>query len=161
MKIDEIEIVDYNDQYAEAISQIVIRNLLEVNINDYSKEKIDKLVLKFTPDKINEYAKERKVFAAVMGNTPVGTLGVAKSWDELEGSYIFLTIFVLPECQRKGIGRLLIKKGEDYVREIKGTKIAIPSSITSHIFYNKMGYQYRDNNKEPDSFGCIVMDKYL
>jgi len=119
------------------------------------------LALEFTGDKIMDYAKHRKMYVAIIDNQPIGTLGIAKSWGGEDGDYHFLTIFVLPEYHHKGIGRLLIEKGERYVHQINGRKITIPSSITSHEFYFKMGYQYKDGIQKSDSNGHFIMIKFL
>lgn len=161
MDFHEVTVIDFIDGHAVRLSEIITRNLREINQKDYSTEKIEELVLKFSHEKIMAYAKERKIFVAVVGEEPVGTLGVVKSWDGQENSYVFLTIFVALEYHQKGIGRKLIEKGEEYVKKINGTKIGIPSSITSHAFYRKMDYEYVNNTLEPDSYGCIPMIKFF
>lgn len=161
MELESVKVIEYADEYTEKLSEIITRNLLEVNIKDYSEEEMKNLALEFTTDKILNYAKHRKIYMAMIDNQPIGTLSVVKSWDGEAGDYHFLTIFVLPEYHNKGVGRLLIEEGERYVRNINGRKITIPSSITSHKFYNKMGYQYKDGIQEPDVDGHILMIKYL
>ena len=39
---------------------------------------------------------------------------------------------------------ILPLESERYVRQNNGSKITIPSSVTAHKFYNKMGYQYNN-----------------
>lgn len=115
MELTSVKIVEYVDEHAEKISEIIIRNLLEVNIKDYSEEEMKDLALVFTTDKIMNYAKHRKIYVSVIDNNPIGTLSVVKSWAGEEGDYHFLTIFVLPEYHHKGVGRKLIEEGERYV----------------------------------------------
>lgn len=95
MEDASVKIIEYVDEYAGTLSDIITRNLLEVNIKDYSEEEIERLVLEFTVDKIMDNSKHRKIFIAIMGNTPIGTLSVTKSWGGEDGDYHFLTIFVL------------------------------------------------------------------
>jgi GNAT superfamily N-acetyltransferase len=161
MELKSVKVIEYVNEYAEKLSEIITRNLLEVNIKDYSEEEMKNLALEFTTDKIIDYAKYRKIYMSIIDNKPIGTLSVVKSWDGGDGDYHFLTIFVLPEYHKKGVGRLLIEEGERYVSKLKGRKITIPSSITSHKFYNKMGYQYKDDIQEPDIDGHIMMIKHL
>jgi GNAT superfamily N-acetyltransferase len=161
LDLKSVQVIEYTDQYAEKISEIITRNLLEVNIKDYSEEEMHNLALNFTVEEIMDYAKYRKIYIAIIDNQPIGTLSVVKSWDGEEGDYHFLTIFVLPEYHQKGVGRLLMEEGEKYVHQMNGKKISIPSSITSHKFYNKLGYQYKDNIQEPDSAGHIMLIKLL
>ena len=156
-----LEIKPYNDTYADSISEIVIRNLKEVNIKDYGQEYIEKQVPEFTKDKIKENFKTReKVYVAFSNNNVVGTAGLAKSWYNSDGEFWILTVFVKPENHRKGIGRMLINKIEEYAKEINAKKLVIPSSITACEFYHKLGYEYT-NGKNLNEEQMYIMEKLL
>ena len=152
------KIVDYSDRYCDDISNIVIRNLLEVNIKDYGAEKVQKDAMRFTPEMIAEYSSMRTFFVALCGETVAGVIAVVKNIHGGEHDYAILTVFVLPEEQGKGIGRLLIEKAEEYIKEQSGKIASIPASITAHGFYNKLGYE-DDNEKEPHPDGYIWVKK--
>lgn len=154
-----MQIVGYREEYAEKLSEIVVRNLLEVNARDYPIHKMRQIILNFGPEQIRNFAAKREVFVAIEGDEPVGILTVAPSWSGKKGEYYFLTIFVQPEYHRKGIGQALIAAGEEYVRACGGGKITIPASITAHAFYHKMGYSY--TSQQPDSEGHYIMEKYV
>jgi GNAT superfamily N-acetyltransferase len=154
------KIVEYSSDYCNEISNIVIRNLLEVNSKDYGIDKMRKHAVRFTPEKIDEYSKEDKIFVAFDNKKVVGTLRVANDKYGGKNDYVLLTIFVLPEYHRKGIGRLLVEAAEHYVKKINGEKITIPASITAHEFYSKLGYDYI-NGREPNSEDVILMKKLL
>jgi len=152
------EIVNYDSKYCNDISNIITRNLLEINVKDYGLEKMQEDVTRFTPEMIERYSKESKIYVALDKDKPVGTLRVGKFWGGGENDYVFLTIFVLPEYHGKGIGRLLMENAEKYVTELGAKTIKIPSGITAHRFYNKLGYNYM-NGLEPDAEGIIFMNK--
>lgn len=152
------KIVDYADCYCDDISNIVIRNLLEVNVKDYGIDKVQEDATRFTPDKIIEYSKVRKIFVALDGESTVGTISVVQNIYGGEQDYAILTVFVLPEEHGKGIGRLLIEKAEKYIVELNGKTASIPASITSLGFYNKLGYE-DDSEKEPHPGGYIWVKK--
>ena len=154
------EIVDYDSKYCYDISNIITRNLLEINSKDYGLEKMRKDALRFTPEMIEHYSKESKIYVALDKDKPVGTLRVAKFWGGGEYDYVFLSIFVLPEYHGKGIGRLLMENAEKYATELGAKTIKIPSGITAHRFYNKLGYDYM-NGSEPDAEGIIFMNKNI
>ena len=156
----EVKIVDYESQYGQAVSDVVVRNLLEINSKDYGIEVMKKHALKFTPDKIEEYSKTGKIFVALLDDKVVGTLRVAKYWHGGEHDYVFLTIFVLPEIHKIGVGRKLMEAGEGYVETMNGENIAIPSSVYGHEFYEKMGYKYI-NGDTPGKDNCIWMNKNM
>lgn len=154
-----MQIVGYQEKYAEKLSEIVVRNLMEVNSKDYPMRQIRQLILNFGPEQIQHFAAKRKIFVATEGDEPVGILTVVPSRNGQKGEYHFLTVFVQPEYHRKGIGRALIAAGEEYVRNCGGVKITIPSSITSHAFYHKMGYAY--TSEQPDREGHYIMEKFF
>lgn len=75
-----IEIKEYKSEYAEAMSKIVINNLLEVNSKDYGMEYVQKSVKEFTvPEIQNNFPRRTKVFVALENNTVVGTASLDKS----------------------------------------------------------------------------------
>ncbi len=154
------KIVEYVSDYADGVSTLVIRNLLEINSKDYGIQKMRKHSLMFAPEKIEEYSKSDKIFVALNNNEVVGTLRVANDWYGGKDEYVLLTIFVLPEYHGKGIGQQLIEAGENYVKKIKGKKITIPASVTAHTFYHKLGYNYT-NDTEPNYDDVILMNKCL
>lgn len=154
-----MKIVPYRVSYAPKLSQIIIRNLLEINIRDYSRKEMEHTAESFGIPQVMEMAAWRKIFVALEEREPVGILTVVPSWGYREGYYHFLTIFVQPEFHGRGIGRRLIEAGEEYVRQRGGRKITIPSSLTAHGFYHKMGYSYAQS--APNQEGHYVMEKYL
>ena len=154
------KIVEYKKDYCDEISNMIIRNLLEINSKDYGIEHSKEHSLMFTPEKIDKYSKKGKVFVALDENKVVGTLRVENDMYGKKDDYVFLTIFVLPEYHGKGIGKLLMEKGEQYVETLNGEKITIRSSVTAHKFYNKLGYEYI-NGIEPNSEDVILMRKHI
>ena len=157
-----IEIKEYEEKYAEEISNIVTRNLLEVNIKDYGLEFSKKHAEEFTVDKIKENFKNRtKTYVALKNNNVVGTAGLDKSWYNDDGEYWILSVFVKPENHSEGIGKSLINKVEEYAKEINAKKLVIPASITACEFYHKLGYEYANGKKELNEEKMYIMEKYL
>lgn len=75
-----IEIKTYEEKYAKEISNIVTRNLLEVNVKDYGIDFSKKHAEEFTVAKIKENFKNRtKVLVALEDNNVVGTAEIDKS----------------------------------------------------------------------------------
>ena len=117
-----MKIVGYQEKNAEKLSEIVVRNLMEVNSKDYPMHAIRRMILNFGPEHIQSFAAKREIFVAAEGDEPIGILTIEPSWNGLKGEYYFLTIFVQPEYHRKGVGRALIAAGEAYVRANGGVK---------------------------------------
>jgi N-acetylglutamate synthase-like GNAT family acetyltransferase len=157
-----IEIKEYEEKYAEEISNIVTRNLLEINIKDYGLEFSKKHAEEFTVDKIKENFKNRtKTYVALKNNNVVGTAGLDKSWYNDDGEYWILSVFVKPENHSEGIGKSLINKVEEYAKEINAKKLVVPASITACEFYHKLGYEYANGKKELNEEQMYIMEKYL
>lgn len=154
-----VEIHEYDEKYAEQISNIITRNLLEINSKDYGTEKVKTMAKDFTVEKLKTTFKNRKkVFVAIKNNEVVGTAGIDVSWYNPDEYYI-LSVFVKPENHGEGIGRLLIKTLENYAIHCNFKKLIIPASITAHEFYYKLGYQYTDNKKILNSENMYLMEK--
>lgn len=157
-----IEIKDYEDKYAEAISKIVVQNMLEINSKDYGIEYCENSVKDFTVDKILEdFNKRTKVFVALENDIVVGTAGLDKSWYNNDGEYWILTVFVDISHHKQGIGKMLIQKIEKFAKEMKFKKLVIPASITACEFYHKLGYEYKDGKKELNEYKMYIMEKYV
>ena len=157
-----IEIKEYEDKYAEAISKIVIQNLLEINSKDYGIEFCEKSAKDFTVNKVLEnFNKRTTVFVALENNIVVGTAGLDKSWYNNDGEYWILTVFVDIAHHKQGIGKMLIQKIEEFAEEMKFKKLVIPASITACEFYHKLGYEYKDGKKELNGYRMYIMEKYL
>lgn len=154
-------IVDYKKEYSPALSDIITRNLLEINSKDYSYETMKDHALDFTPEKIDEFSKDRKIFVAVINDNPIGIACATKDIYGNNNDYVILTVFVLPELHGKGIGVKLVNKCEEYIKIINGVKITIPASITAHEFYKKLNYKYVNPNKKLDENKCIMMSKAI
>ena len=88
-----IEIKEYSEKYIEQISDIIIRNLLEINSKDYGIEKVEEMAKDFTVEKLKDTLKNRKkVFVAIKDNEIVGTASIDVSWYSPDEYYIFIDI---------------------------------------------------------------------
>ena len=90
------KIVDYCDSYCDDVSDIITRNLMEINIKDYGIEKVKKEALRFTPEMIAEYSKTRKFYIALSGENTVGTIAIVKNIHG--GEKEFCNIEQYPHC---------------------------------------------------------------
>ncbi len=155
--IRELKNSDLND-----ISDIVTRNMLEINSKDYGLEEMKEHAKSFSRDNIEKsFSKREKVFVAVINNEIVGTASLEADWNKIKDTYWVLTVFIKPEYHHMGIGKLLMNKLEEYARSIKAKKLIIPASITGCEFYHKLGYNYKDNKKELNENKMYILEKEL
>ena len=157
-----VEIIEYEDRYAEEISKIIIQNLLEVNSKDYGIEFVQDFSKEFTPEEIRKVLPKRtKAFVALENHKVVGTASIDKSWYNDNGEYWILSVFVDTAHHKQGIGKMLINEIEKFALTIPAKKLVIHASITGCEFYHILGYEYANNKKELNEEQMYIMEKYL
>ncbi|WP_225184093.1 GNAT family N-acetyltransferase [Bradyrhizobium sp. NBAIM03] len=97
------------DDDAAAISAVILPTLRETNAKDYTAEIIARIEPSFGPDAVRRLIGQRTVFVATIGGRLVGTAS-------LDGSVV-RTVFVAPDVQARGIGKLLMAEIERTARE--------------------------------------------
>src|SRR5258708_15277163 len=108
---------------ASEISSVILLALRETNAKDYSKEIIRDVERSFSPSAVLQLIGKRTVFVAAIGRRVVGTAS-------LDGSVV-RTVFVAPDVQAQGIGKLLMAEIERTARVRDIHKLAVPSSVTA------------------------------
>lgn len=144
---------------AEAVSLLITRNFLEVNIKDYTDKKMKALANEYKADKVIQIASYAHTYVACEDEKIIGTGSISSFWGSKTES-ILLTLFVLPELHHQGIGEHIIQTLESDELFLRANRIEIPASITACKFYEKMGYSYKNNKKELDEEGHYRMEKY-
>jgi GNAT superfamily N-acetyltransferase len=94
---------------ADEISAVILRTLRETNAKDYAREIIERVEHSFSPSAVLQLIGKRAVFVATIGSRVVGTAS-------LDGSVV-RTVFVAPDVQVRGIGKLLMAEIERTARE--------------------------------------------
>lgn len=120
------------DDDAAAISAVILRALRETNAKDYTDEIIGRVERSFSPGAVRKLIEKRTVFVAIIGSRLVGTAS-------LDGSVV-RTVFVAPDVQAQGIGKLLMAQIERTARERNIPALTVPSSVTAETFYASLGF---------------------
>ena len=132
--INDLSVRRFEKEDAEAVSSLVIRNLEEVNIKDYGDKITEKSILAFSPKFIIQRARYAHTYIFEYNNQIVATGSISPYWGS-ETESIFLTIFVLPEFHKKGIGRKIIEtleKDEYYILIFNFNNLWCVQSIYPH-----------------------------
>ena len=107
---------------------------------------------------------DTKYIVLLDGDFPVATCRLYElpETDNPVPSMMFGRIVVLPEYQKRGLGRLLVSEAEKWAKELGCRMAVLDSRETAVGFYEKLGYTaYRDKIVKGWTFTCIHMEKYL
>ncbi|HCN60565.1 MULTISPECIES: GNAT family N-acetyltransferase [Mammaliicoccus] len=154
MKIRMFETKD-----AEEVCDLIIHTLRTTNIKDESIEEIEKVVRTITPESIIERASFTNFYLFEDNFKIIATGAIGPYWGSETESSLF-TIFVSPQYQGRGIGKLIIETLENDYYFKSAKRIEIPASVTAVQFYRKYGYDFKDGIKEKDDEGIHRMEKF-
>ena len=140
------------DEDAAEISAVILSALHVTNARDYSGEIIARVERSFSPHAVLQLIGKRTVFVATVGNRLVGTAS-------LDGSVV-RTVFVAPDVQARGIGKLLLAEIERTARERNIPSLTVPSSVTAEAFYARLGFEAVRDSYHGDE-RTIIMERSL
>jgi N-acetylglutamate synthase-like GNAT family acetyltransferase len=140
------------DDDADGISAVILRALRETNAKDYTDEIIERVERSFSPGAVRELIGKRTVLVATIDRRVVGTAS-------LDGSVV-RTVFVAPDVQAQGIGKLLMAEIERTARERSIPSLTVPSSVTAETFYARLGFNAVRDSYHGDE-RTIIMERSL
>jgi GNAT superfamily N-acetyltransferase len=151
----------FQDSQAEEVAELIKHNLLEIASKYYAPEYVASLIDHHSPMQLLDQARTQHIFVAVENGKVIGTGSLANFGTPEMPSYYGTAIFVALEFHRKGIGRQIMQKVEEKALELRADKITVRAAINARVFYEKLGYTYRDGIEMPDKKGNYVMEKAL
>ena len=149
--------MDYTIRFAREddaadISGVILHALRETNAKDYTDAIIARVERSFSPDAVRQLITKRTVFVATIGDRVVATAS-------LDGSVV-RTVFVSPNVQARGIGKLLMAEIERTARGRSIAALTVPSSVTAESFYARLGFKaVRDSYHDDER--TIIMERVL
>ena len=154
-----MEIRRFKEADAEAAAQVVSVTVSISNSRDYPPEYIAHLKETHSAEVLRQRAREGHMYVICDGEKIVGTGTIAPYWGS-ETESILLTIFILPDWQGRGLGRLLIETLEQDEYAKRAGRIEIPASLTAVNFYRHLGYDYKNGVTEPENGLLYRLEKY-
>ena len=149
----------FQNEDANELADVIAKTLRTTNIKDYSLEYIENDISFLTAEKLIERSSWTNIYVVCDDNKIIGCGAIGSYWGKEDESSLF-TIFVLPDYQRKGIGRKIIQTLEQDEFFLRAKRIEIPASITAIPFYLKMGYTYKNGITEPDEEQLVRLEKF-
>ena len=157
-KSESLTVRRIEDSDAKAVSDLIRKTISISNKKDYPEDLMDQLIKSETPEHVLQMAGWTHFYVVLEGDNIIGCGAIGPFWGKEDESSLF-TIFVDPDKQGKGIGRLIMNTLESDEYFLRAKRIEIPASITGVPFYLKMGYHYKDGISEPDEEHLIRMEK--
>ena len=154
-----MDIRRFREDDAEAVSALVIKTLRISNVKDYTPELMEEVVKNMQPANILERAGWTHFYVVENEGGIIGCGAIGPYWGKTDESSLF-TIFVLPEYQGMGAGRLIIETLERDEFFLRAKRIEIPSSITAVDFYRRFGYDYKNGIAEVDDEHVYRLEKF-
>lgn len=143
---------------AEDVSALIAKTMRTTNSKDYSDETIENTVSRLTPANICERSKWTHFYVVCNYNKIIGCGAIGPYWGREDESSLF-NIFVLPEYQGKGVGRMIIQTLERDEYFTRANRIEVPASITAEHFYLKLGYRHKNGVRSVDDEQHVAMEK--
>jgi len=141
---------------AEERDVLSIRVLLERNYDEimsehHSKRIIDKFKSRTNDESISNGLKWKRVYVVEDGNGEIIATGAFANFGSAEKpKYSISNLFVMPEKQSSGIGRILFEKLYQEAKANHANSFHVPSSKNAIRFYEKMGFMIDVEQPEKD-----------
>ena len=147
------------EEDAKAVSELIITTIRISNVRDYPAELMEELVKTQTPEHVLQRASWTHFYVAEEADRIIGCGAIGPYWGKEDESSLF-SIFVHPDYQGKGIGRMIVGALEQDEFALRAKRIEIPASITGLPFYRKMGYSFKDGKAEIDEEQLYRLEKF-
>jgi len=144
---------------AFSVAGLIAETMRKTNSHDYSAESIENTLARLSPEKLIDRSRWMHFYVVCDRDKIIGCGAIGSYWGKVDESCLF-NLFVLPEYQGKGIGRMIIETLEQDEFFLRANRIEVPASMTACGFYQKMGYQYKDNARVIDAGQHISMEKF-
>lgn len=144
---------------AEAVSKMIRRTIAISNGPDYSKAQMEKLLAAQSPELLLERSQQGHTYVVLLDGEIVGCGTIAPIW-ESETESILLTVYVMPECQRRGIGKYIIASLEHDEYGRGAERIEVPSSVYALEFFLARGYNFKGGKKKLEDGVVYRLEKY-
>lgn len=154
-----MQIRRFKDEDGVELAKVIEKTLRTTNARDYSPEYIEDTVSAMSSENLIARNAWTHFYVACEGDQIIGCGAIGPYYGK-EDESCFFTIFVLPEYQRRGVGRKIIETLERDPYFLRARRIEIPASVSAVEFYKKMGYSYKNGVYSIDEEQLCRMEKF-
>ena len=148
----------FKKEDSSQVAALVQKTLVTSNVPDYTLESMEEFASIHTPEYIEARSDWMHFYVVCDADTVVGCGAIAPH-NANPGESEFFTIFVLPEYQGKGLGKMILDALEQDEYFLRAKRIIIAFSITARDFYLKYGYTYAPGGEILDEDDLYTLEK--
>ena len=152
----EISIIKENE--IQEVSDLIEKTVRICFPCYYPQQEIDRICASLDYAGVKRRASWTHFYVIKEDNKIIACGAIGPYWDSLTESSLF-TIFVDPDYQGKGYGRVIMETLEKDEYFLRAKRIEIPAGLVAIPFYKKMGYEYK-NGEMIFSEGHFAMEKF-
>ena len=157
----KVKIRSYRPDDCATLLSLLCDTVHSVNCKDYTKTQLNAWTRGCDDtERWHRSFRSNKTFVAESGGEVVGfgSLDIGFECSVCARGTVHL-LYVHKDCQRKGVGREILKALENYAQETAVSELSVYASITAKPFFSAMGYRFvRDNTVERNG---IEIKNYL
>ena len=149
----------FEEKDAQAVTELIATTSRIVNAKVYEPEYIENFLEWVSPEKIIERASWTHFYVICDGDDIICSGAIGPHQGREDESELF-NIFLLPEYQGKGVGKLIIDTLEQDEFFLRAKRIYIHSAMNALKFYRKMGYDHVNGEFAIDDEDSYTLEKF-
>lgn len=155
----QITVRRFEEKDARAVSDMISKTVHVTNSIVYEPQYIENFLDLVSPQKIIERAGWTHYYVVCDGDTVICSGAIGPHLGREDESEFF-NIYLLPEYQGRGIGRLIIETLEQDEYFLRAKRIYIHASLNALKFYQKMGYSHVNGEFAIDDDHSYMLEKF-
>ena len=149
----------FEEKDAQAVADMISITSRIVNAKVYEPQYINHFLEWVSPEKIIERASWTHFYVICDRDAVICSGAIGPHLDREDESELF-NIFILPEYQGKGIGRMIIDTLEQDEFFLRAKRVYIHSAMNAIKFYQKMGYDHVNGEIVIDEDDSYMLEKF-
>ena len=126
----------------------------------YDQAFVEEMVAKQTRDYFLRRGEQMHFYVACEDDDTVIGCAAIGPYHKTPAESCLYSVFVLPEKQKRGVGRALIMAIEQDPLFLRASRVVIPASINALQFYRELGYTFASGGDQLDEEQLYCLEKF-
>ena len=126
----------------------------------YDQAFVEEMVAKQTRDYFLRRGEQMHFYVACEDDDTVIGCAAIGPYHKTPAESCLYSVFVLPEKQKRGVGRALIAAIEQDPWFLRASRVVIPASINALQFYRELGYTFAPSGDQLDEEQLYCLEKF-